>query len=85
MATVVLDAQSTEPRSPALQKGGNRSRTIARKALNYAAQFWFVVAVAGQWIFALYVLGLYGGHAIRGNFSGWNNVLPEGFVPGCHE
>ncbi len=56
--------------------------TYAKTALTKSAQTWMVVAIFGQWIFLAYILSLYGGSAISGNFDGWNNVIPEGFVPG---
>ena len=36
------------------------SRSFADAALRAAARFWFVVAVAGQWMFAYYVAVAYG-------------------------
>lgn len=50
--------------------------------LNGAAVSWFVVAVVGQWIFALYVAIFYGSSAVVGDFAAWNQVLPHGHVPG---
>src|SRR6185436_7030222 len=55
---------------------------IADAALTMAARFWFVVAVAGQWIFAFYVAVLYGRSGVRGDFAAWNKVLPHGYVAG---
>jgi len=54
----------------------------ANKLLQLSGQSWFVVAVAGQLIFALYVAILYGGSAIDGNLSKWNDILERGYVPG---
>ena len=54
----------------------------ADKALKLAARFWFVVAVAGQWIFLAYVVAFYGGTALQGNLEAWNKVLPHGHTPG---
>lgn len=61
---------------------GVELHSAADKALTLAARFWFVVAVAGQWMFAYYVAAFYGGSAARGNLQEWNKVLPHGYVPG---
>jgi hypothetical protein len=53
-----------------------------RRALNAAGTSWFVVAVLGQLIFVVYVIGFYGRAAAQGNFETWNKVLPHGYVPG---
>lgn len=52
----------------------------AALALNAAARFWFAATVAGQLIFAAYIVSLYGGAAADGNFNGWNKVMTHGFV-----
>jgi len=59
-----------------------RSNAIADKALKAMARFWFLTAVAGQWIFAYYIASFYGGSAVQGDFEAWNKVLPHGFIPG---
>ncbi|HWV14524.1 MAG TPA: DUF2306 domain-containing protein [Cellvibrio sp.] len=53
---------------------------VADKTLRVAVQFWFVVAVIGQWIFASYIIAYYGGSAARGNMDMWNQVFPRGYV-----
>jgi len=58
------------------------SNVWASKTLNISVQFWFIIAVIGQWIFAYYVIAFYGGAAIDGDFMKWNRVLPHGYVPG---
>lgn len=50
--------------------------------LQLSAQFWFVVAVAGQWIFAYYVAALYGGAAVTGDLEKWNTAMPHGYSAG---
>ena len=52
------------------------------KMLNLSAQFWFIIAVLGQWLFAFYVAAFYGGAAMDGDFMRWNRVLPHGYVEG---
>ncbi len=54
-------------------------RSVADSALKLAAQFWFLVAVGGQWIFVAYVIAFYGGSAVQGNLAAWNGV---GYRPG---
>lgn len=68
--------------SEAVLTGGLRLKGLADKALKRAAVFWFLVAVVGQWVFAYYVLALYGGSAMRGDLAAWNNAVPHGIVPG---
>jgi hypothetical protein len=53
--------------------------SMAENTLKLAARFWFLVAVAGQWIFVAYVLAFYGGSALRGDLEAWTRV---GYVPG---
>lgn len=57
-------------------------QNFADTALKAAAGFWFVVAVVGQLMFASYVFIFYGGSAVRGDWAGWNKVMPHGYVPG---
>ena len=57
--------------------------SAADTALTLTARFWFLVAVAGQWIFLVYVIAFYGGSAIRGQREAWNQVIPNGYTPGA--
>ena len=63
------------------------SSTITNSALKYkkllknSVNFWFTVVVIGQFIFALYILGLYGVNGLAGDFERWNNSTPHGYVP----
>jgi len=52
------------------------------KALKITTSLWFVIAVLGQWLFAIYVGAFYGGAAIQGDFMKWNRVLPHGYAEG---
>jgi hypothetical protein len=56
--------------------------SAADTALKLASRFWFLIAVAGQWMFAYYVAAFYGGAALRGDLQAWNKVMPHGYVPG---
>jgi uncharacterized membrane protein len=51
-------------------------------ALRATSRVWFLIAVAGQWLFAAYVASFYGGVALTGDLSGWNAGLPRGYVEG---
>lgn len=61
---------------------GSDLSTAADTALKIAARFWFLVAVAGQWVFVGYVIAFYGGSAVRGDLNAWNKVLTNGYTPG---
>lgn len=52
------------------------------KMLKGAAAFWLVIVIAGQWVFALFALGYYGGSAAQGNLAAWNEILPTGIAKG---
>ncbi|MEO0734779.1 MAG: DUF2306 domain-containing protein [Bacteroidota bacterium] len=54
----------------------------ANRWLRWSISSWFIVAVLGQWIFALYVLLFYGGVALTGDLEGWNAALENGIEPG---
>lgn len=57
-------------------------RWTADMALKGAARFWFLVAVIGQWIFAVYIVGFYGRAAVQGDFAKWGRFLTHGFIQG---
>ena len=57
--------------------------SIADKSLRAAARFWFVVALAGQFAFAISVAVFYGLTALRGNIQAWNRVLGRGYETGA--
>ena len=54
----------------------------ASNALARAGQTWFIVAAAGQLIFAWYMAALYGMSALRGDWATWNKVMPRGWNEG---
>lgn len=60
-----------------------RRKSSAEGVLKAAVRFWFVVAVAGQWLFAFYIASFYGSGAARGDLASWNRVLPHGYVAGA--
>lgn len=55
---------------------------LSHRSLEGAAKFWFLTAVTGQVIFAVYVAVFYGGAALHGDLAHWNLVLPNGYVEG---
>lgn len=55
--------------------------SFADGALLAAARLWFVVAVAGQWMFAYYIAVRYGGSAVQGNVEALTH-LPHGYEAG---
>jgi Predicted membrane protein (DUF2306) len=58
------------------------AQSRAARVLTWAAAFWFLVTVAGQLLFAMYIVLLYGGAAVRADFGHWNTVMTHGHVPG---
>lgn len=55
---------------------------IAQRLLRHSAQAWCALALSGQILMAVYVLGFYGRAALEGDFARWNRVLFNGYVPG---
>ena len=49
--------------------------------LKTAVNIWFAIVVVGQFVFALYILGLYGVNGIAGDFERWNDASPHGYIP----
>jgi hypothetical protein len=54
----------------------------ATKILNGAMKLLFLTILIGQWIFVYYLLVAYGGLAIGGDMSDWNQLMPHGYVAG---
>lgn len=55
---------------------------FAGQALRAAAAFWFLVAIIGQWMFAVYILSFYGRAVVEGDLARWNKVVSPGYIPG---
>ncbi|MDT0605512.1 DUF2306 domain-containing protein [Croceitalea rosinachiae] len=64
-----------------ITSNSNRQAQL-NKALKATANLWFIIAVIGQWLFAIYVAAFYGGAAMQGDFMKWNRVLPHGYAEG---
>lgn len=61
-----------------------RQAVDADTLLKMAGRFWFLVAIAGQWVFLGYILSFYGGHAIQGSIASWSEHpnLRHGYIAG---
>ena len=57
--------------------------TLARRALNAAAVFWFSITVIGQLIFVVYIVKTFYFSAVLGDWIVWNNHLTHGYVAGA--
>lgn len=51
-----------------------------RSFLKISANIWFAVVVLGQFVFALYILGVYGVSGITGDFERWNAASAHGYL-----
>lgn len=59
-----------------------RRERFGGTALRTAAMFWFGMAVLGQLVFAVYVVGFYGRVTLQGHPERWNQVMPHGYAAG---
>ena len=71
-----MTAEIAAPRSPSARAGA--------ELLKIAAAFWFLTAVAGQWLFVYYIAGFYGPSLLSGDFEAWdrNTRLTDGYIAG---
>lgn len=60
----------------------SRWQRLAAPALRTAAAGWYCAAMAGQLLFAVYIVGFFWRAAAQGRPDGWNKVLSPGYVPG---
>jgi len=67
------------PATPASAPSDSR---LPRRVLAASGIFWFLCALAGQAMFAVYIAVFYGGSAIAGNLARWNDILFNGLRPG---
>ncbi|OJJ21872.1 hypothetical protein BKI52_13085 [marine bacterium AO1-C] len=67
---------------PKAQQASQGEPTRANNTLKRSAKVWFIVAVIGQLMFAVYVAGFYWLSALQGNFAKWEKATPKGFVEG---
>jgi hypothetical protein len=61
-----------------------RDPVSAGRTLGAAASLWLFTAVAGQWLFFIYIAGFYGPSTLRGDMAAWNRntLLLKGYAPG---
>lgn len=69
-----MASSATLPNTPSNSKSNSN-----KKLLKTAINSWFVVVVIGQFIFATYILGLYGVSGLAGDFERWNTSSPHGY------
>ena len=82
MSTCPDPATGLLPSRRSSWRSSPRPRERAGRALAISAAIWWSVAIAGQAIFAAYVIVFYGGSAASHHLERWNKVLPDGWVPG---
>lgn len=83
--TAPIETRFPATSAPIGRQHGALSPLLSRwagPALRTAATFWFVVAVLGQLMLAIYVVGFYWRAAFGGRFEKWNEVLDHGYIPG---
>lgn len=54
----------------------------ANKLLRRVSRLLFAIAVGGQWLFATYIIALYGGIVVTGSYEKINEQLPHGIIEG---
>lgn len=62
--------------------GSDLRPSFADRVLRASTIFWFLAILAGQGLFAAYILRFYGGHALQGDWSAWTERLIVGFIEG---
>jgi Predicted membrane protein (DUF2306) len=62
----------------------SRSGGHSDALLNGATTLWFVVLLAGQWVFLYFIASFYGPSTLSGNFAAWdeNPFISHGYVAG---
>lgn len=53
-----------------------------QRLLSLAARAWCGTALAGQFIFSLYITLVYGGAVVSGDHARWNTIMKAAYVPG---
>lgn len=69
MASFPINSPVADAAAPMGSVMVNPSRWASR-ALKFSAQFWFLAAATGQWIFLYYIVAFYGGAALEGGATG---------------
>lgn len=55
-------------------------QALPNQFFQFSTRAWFVVVVAGQLIFAYYIIRLYGAAGLQGNLERWNAQTTHGYV-----
>ena len=61
-------------------KSSSAETPLSLAILKGSGALWFLIAYAGQLLFAYYTAAYYGGSTLRGDFSAWNEVMPYGLM-----
>ncbi|MFC3195184.1 DUF2306 domain-containing protein [Marinicella sediminis] len=61
---------------------GRRSPVFATKVLNGSAKLWFSIILAGQAMFAFYIVAFYYAATAANEIERFNQVMPAGFIAG---
>lgn len=81
-------SEPTDAETPATARTSARfaysgPRTLSKDILAGSAVLWFVPALIGQWLFVLYILGVYGRLTLKGGLPAWTETpLENGYIPG---
>lgn len=62
----------------------NKAPSVSTTVLRWSAAIWYTPVLLGQWIFAAYVVHVYGFPLAAGNIEAWNNHLSDAHIPGDH-
>lgn len=67
----------------AIMSSGPARTALSIDPLKASAALWFVIAASGQWLFAFYVVSVYGGNFAAGGLAGFAKTpLLHGYVAG---
>lgn len=58
-----------------------RSIALVDDALSGAANFWWLIALLGQWAFFYFIIAFYGTSTLSGDFETWNRLAALGANP----
>lgn len=74
---MTLTATLSKPSAPPARGGVDAKLWLTR-----AGALWLIVALAGQMMFALYVIVVYGGRLLGGEIEAVDGIATQGYVPG---
>ncbi|HEX7028068.1 MAG TPA: DUF2306 domain-containing protein [Gammaproteobacteria bacterium] len=83
MTVDILVPSRPESAGAGIASSNVKFNAAADSVLKTAARFWFLTALAGQWIFVYYIAIFYGSLLLGKGLEGLKEThLPNGFVPG---